>query len=124
MDKTDVDDWVDSHDVLVAIPRQGSDSKISIPIQRRSKRATLTACIAADGSAIKPLLIMSTGSIIEDIEEAGLTKDKVQFIFQNLGFIIKRIFKYWYTEFFFPYAEMKREENNYQRYGGLTYGPI
>jgi hypothetical protein len=113
MDETGVDDWVDSHDVLVAIPRQDSDSKISIPIQRRSKRATLTACIAADGSAIKPLLIMSTGSIIEDIEEAGFTKDKVQFIFQNHGFMTKRIFHYWCTEIFFPYVEMKREENNY-----------
>jgi hypothetical protein len=129
MDETGVDDFVDSHDILVAIPRQGSDKKVSIPISRNSKRATLTGFIAADGSALKPLVIMSTGSIIEDIEEAGYTPDKVQFIYQSHGFMTKRIFQYWMQEIFIPYVEMKRQELHYQdvvillmdQFGGHTY---
>jgi hypothetical protein len=114
MDETGVDDWVDSHDVLVAIPREFRNSETSIPIARRSKRATLTGCIGADGSALKPLLIMSTGSIIEDVEEAGFTADKVLFIYQNHGFMTKLIFKYWCKEIFFPEIKSRRTKFNYE----------
>jgi hypothetical protein len=43
MDETWVDDWVDSHDYLVAIPRQGEAQETNVPVERKSKRATLTA---------------------------------------------------------------------------------
>jgi hypothetical protein len=49
------------------------------------KRATLTACIAADGSSLRPLVILSTGSIMEEVIEAGYIEDKVVFIIKNMA---------------------------------------
>jgi hypothetical protein len=113
MDETRLDNWVYSLDILVVVPESHPDDQTEIPFQRKSKRATLTACIAADGSSLKPLVIMSTGSIAEDIEEAGFTRDKVVFIFQNHGFMTKRIFQFWCQEIFFPYVQEKRTELKY-----------
>jgi hypothetical protein len=113
MDETGLDDWVDAHDYLVAVPRQGEGQETNIPVERRCKRATLTACIAADGSALKPLVILSAASIIEEILESGYTEDKVIFIYQNHGFMTKRLFKYWAQNIFFPYVKHKRLEFEY-----------
>jgi hypothetical protein len=52
MDETGLDDWVDSQKVHVVVPVSHTDLKIPIPIQRACKRATLTGCNAADGSAL------------------------------------------------------------------------
>jgi hypothetical protein len=119
MDETGVDDWVDSHDYLVAIPRQVHSQETNIPVERRSKRATLTACITADGSALKPLVILSTGSIFGEILEAGYTEDKVVFLYQNHGFMTKRLFKYWAQNIFFPYVNLKRAQFAYTGYAIL-----
>jgi hypothetical protein len=66
-----------------------------------------------DGSSLKPLLILSTGSIVEKIMEAGYTEDKVLFIYQNHGFTTKRLFKFWAETIFFPYVKEKRSHFSY-----------
>jgi hypothetical protein len=113
MDETGLNDWVDSHDYLVAILRQGKYEETSVPVERRCKRATLHACIDADGSSLKPLIVLSTGSIMEEIIEAGYTEDKVVFIYQNHGFMTKKLFKYWAQRIFFPYVAEKRLQMKY-----------
>jgi hypothetical protein len=60
MDETGLDDLVDSQKVHVVVPMTFTEPKIPIPIQRAGKLATLTGCIAADGSALKPLVILSS----------------------------------------------------------------
>jgi hypothetical protein len=113
MDETDLDDWVDSREVTVVVPTTHATKETAIPIKRSCKRATLTACVAADGTSLKPLVIISSGSIAEDIEEAGFTKDKVVFIHQNHRFMTKLIFQFWCQEIFFPYVFQKRREFPY-----------
>jgi hypothetical protein len=113
MDETGLDDWVDSRNVHVLVPMSNTDAKISIPVQRACKRATLTGCIAADGSALKPLVILSAKTIAEDIIQAGFTEDKVLFIYQSHGFMTKMIFEFWCKEIFFPYIMQKRNQFHY-----------
>jgi hypothetical protein len=50
---------------------------------------------------------------MEEVIEAGYTEDKVVFIYQNHGFMTKKLFQYWAQRIFFPYVAEKRLQMKY-----------
>ena len=60
IDEAGEDEYVDTNAYHVIVRSDFPGKTISIPVKRESKRSTLIHCIAADGTALKPLLIITT----------------------------------------------------------------
>ena len=70
-DESGFQDFVDSSEVHVIVPSSYHEETINVPTDRSQKRATMLATIAADGSFLKPLVIMQRKTYENDIMEAG-----------------------------------------------------
>jgi hypothetical protein len=51
-------DWADRQNRIVWITSEFGKSTISIPMARSGRRITLVACIALDGSYLKPMFVI------------------------------------------------------------------
>jgi hypothetical protein len=78
MDEMGHQDWADAHDVICIVPTERDDSPLYYPVKRSGKRITLVACIAADGSYMKPTVILSRKTYETEVFERGLTKTNDQ----------------------------------------------
>ena len=114
VDETGCCDWVDAHDVKVLVPSSYSEDKIKIPVDRNSKRATLVGCISADGTVMKPMILLSRKTIEGDIFLSGYNESNVLFAHQKNGFMTASLFEFWAENIFFEEIERKRVQYNYQ----------
>ena len=113
VDETGCSDWVDSHEMKVFVPSDYESSSIKYPRNRASKRASLVGCIAADGSTLKPMIIIPRKTIEEELELYGYTRRNVCFAYQEHSFMTSKLFLKWANEIFFPYVDAKRAEMGY-----------
>ena len=63
----------------VLVDFNSSDGSTNCPALRNTSHATLVACIAADGTATKPLLVIKEVTIRERLVQEGWTQRKVMF---------------------------------------------
>jgi hypothetical protein len=71
------------------------------------------ACIAADGSQVKPLIVIPRKMIDEDLYLIGLTDKKIDFYSQSKGRIGKPILDAWLGETFLPESIRRRHHFSY-----------
>jgi hypothetical protein len=114
VDETGCDEYVDSKDVAVLIPTAHKGDKVDIPVHRQCKRATLTACVVADGSVMKPFVILPRETIDEEVYRQGFTPEKVVFIHHIHAFMTKKLFELWMIQVFIPDLQQRRERTKYQ----------
>jgi hypothetical protein len=69
-------DWADRGQQTCVVPAADHDDYVYMPVSRAGKRITLMACIATDGSAIKPQIIIPRKTINDDLVLTGLTPEK------------------------------------------------
>jgi hypothetical protein len=67
-------DWAHRGEQTCVVPAAHHDDYVYMPVSRAGKRITLMACIAADGSAIKPQIIIPRKTIDDDLVLTGSTK--------------------------------------------------
>jgi hypothetical protein len=113
-DETGCDEHVDARTIPVVVPATHDSCEVNIPIDRSCKRATLTACICADGSVMKPLVLLSRDTIDEDIGRAGYTQENTAFMHQDHSYMTKKIFKRWVHDIFLPDVAHRRKQFAYQ----------
>jgi hypothetical protein len=113
MDESGCDEYVDSKNVPVLVPNSHDGTHVDIPVHRQCKRATLTACIAADGSSMKPFVILPQETIDEEIFRAGYTRDKVAYFHHVHAFMTKAIFERWINTIFIPDLQQRRTRLKY-----------
>jgi hypothetical protein len=113
VDESGCDEYVDSQNVTVVVPKVHKDATVDIPVQRQCKRATLTACVAADGSSLVPFIILPRETVDEEIFRAGYTPDKVMFFHHIHAFMTQKIFEKWMTLIFIPSLQQRRAETSY-----------
>jgi hypothetical protein len=113
VDESGCDEYVDSKNLSVIVPDEHQSKQVEIPVHRQTKRATLTACISADGSTLKPFVILPRETIDEEIYRAGYTPDKVIFFHHVHSFMTKRIFEQWMNNVFLPEIDSRRTRYNY-----------
>jgi hypothetical protein len=58
VDEVGCDDWADKVTRHVIVPAEYDKPSIDIPISRTDSRASMVACIAADGRPLKPVIIL------------------------------------------------------------------
>ena len=80
------------------------------PVRRDTSHATLVACIGADGTATKPLVIIKELTIRERLVQEGWTRRKVMFAHTESGYINQDVCLDWVERVFVPEVERRRVE--------------
>lgn len=79
-----------------------------LPRSRTTKRATMLGGICADGSTIRPLIVLIRDTIELELLNNGYTPDKVMYGRSDSGFINTELFIRWAKESFTPEMRGKR----------------
>jgi hypothetical protein len=108
MDESGCSDWADKREIRVLVPDTFVGSFIHIPVDRNSKRSTLVGAIAADGTALKPMVVVDRVTMETDLTLVGYDSEKVDMVTQPNAFINALLFERWAEEIFFPYVEAQR----------------
>jgi hypothetical protein len=80
-DETGFHDWADKHEICAIVPIEYQKEIIEIPVKRQGKRASLLGCISADGSALKPMVIVTRRSFEDELWHNGYTPEKVKIVY-------------------------------------------
>lgn len=108
MDEAGQDEYIDTHSMRVIVPYDYTNCTINIPVRRKSKRSTLVHCICADGTFIKPLIIIPRKTL-DNVILKRLCCNNCMIKFQEKGFNNTEIMKIWLTEIFLPVIKEKWE---------------
>jgi hypothetical protein len=113
MDEMGHQEWADAPDKVCFVPVSHRGDHVFSPVSRTGKRITLLACVAADGSFLKPAVVIPRKTYDEDLLLFGMTPEKVQLYSQGSGYIITAIFADWLQSIFIPELERRRETQSY-----------
>jgi hypothetical protein len=114
MDEMGHQDWADRTEKTCLVPSSHAEESVYVPVSRSGKRITLIACIAADGSALKPEIIIPRKTVDADLVLTDLTAEKVTIRSQPHGFIDTRIFDSWCETTFIPELHKRRMTHGYE----------
>jgi hypothetical protein len=109
MDETGCSEFVDSCELMVVVPDSYKQTSISVPVNRHTKRSTLTCCISADGLSLKPYVIIDRVTIDDQIILSGYGPHTAEFVMQPHAFMTMMLFDKWATDIFFPALRAKRK---------------
>ena len=112
MDETGIDDVANAKPKKVLVPFGSNETCMKYPVSPNGDHITLVACIAANGSATVPLVVMTDLTIRERIYEEGWTPTEVMFANTTSGYINQTVFNRWVTNVFIPDVEARREKFN------------
>jgi hypothetical protein len=111
--ETGCSEHIDSHEVTVMVPIDYPDRPVPVPVNRHTKRSTLTACIAADGYRMKPFVIVDRATVEAEVGLYGYDSSNVFLASQENAFMTTRLFELWAREVFFPAVAQRRAEFGY-----------
>jgi hypothetical protein len=106
-------EWADRHEQTGFVPAYHVGDQVGYPVSCAGKRITLVACIAADGSSLKPLVIIPRKTIDDDFRLTGLTAEKVMTRSQSKGYVDVKIFETWLVAIFFAEVRERRDRVGY-----------
>jgi hypothetical protein len=93
LDETGCSESLDSREVRALVPIDYPAPSVPVPVNRHSKRSTLTACIAADGFRAKPFLIVSQSTAENDLRLSGYDRTHVFIASQENAFMTRSLFE-------------------------------
>lgn len=114
VDESGFNEFVDARKSVRIVPTTYDHNSIPVPITRAEKRATLIAAICADGSAIRPMVIVPRETIEQELLLLGYTSDKVQFGTSEKGFVNTRLFNEWGRSTLVPEIRSRRRLHKYE----------
>jgi hypothetical protein len=113
MDEMGHQDWADRQDKLCFVPVAHQGDVVYVAVPRTGKRITIVTGIAADGSYVKPLVVIPRKTVDDDLPTTGLTPRKIAVMHQPKGFIDQDIFLFWARNHLVPDFQRRREELQY-----------
>ena len=113
VDESGFQAFVDAVTIPVIVPYDYNGNTAVFGVDRNTKRASLIGCIAADGSALKPMIIVPRKRLAANLKHYGYSEDVCGIISQESGFVNAAIFDYWATSVFFPEVQNRRLKYNY-----------
>jgi hypothetical protein len=90
-----------------------AEAEIPILIDQGLKRSSLLLCIGADWTYLKPLLILPSKTIENELMEQGANGDRCLMVHQENGFVCTELYERWCLEVFFSELGSKREHFQY-----------
>lgn len=112
MDEMGHQDYADARHKLCVIPSYVTE-KAYYEVSRRGKRISLIACIAADGSYMRPALILTRSTYDDELLEFGLTSEKIDVYSQKHSYIDRDIFTDWLKDTVIPDLRKRRALHKY-----------
>jgi hypothetical protein len=113
MDEMGHQTWVDAEKTVCFVPAEFTEPIVHYPLSRTGKRITLIGCIAADGSFLRPCLVISRKTFDDEILIHGFTPEKVEIYSQANAYIDLGIFDDWFRDTFVPDLIARRERFSY-----------
>jgi hypothetical protein len=114
MDEIGHADWPDAHDETIFVPGDVTFESFPIPVSRAGKRITLVAGICADGSYLKPMVVIPRHTIDGDLKLFGISERNCAIVHQPNGFIDRELFEEWFVSLFVPEIQARREAMKYE----------
>ena len=87
MDETGINERANSTAKKVLVDFNSTETSTKYAKENNTDHATLVACIAADGTAMKPLVIITQATIRERLVQEGWTPRKAMFAHTESGYI-------------------------------------
>ena len=113
IDESGFEEFVDTRKRTCIVPAKYELNSIPIPVSRKEKRATLLAGICADGTGLKPMVILPRTTIDEELVLYGYTPDKIHYGATETGFMNENMFGEWLKYSFFPEMRERRARFRY-----------
>jgi hypothetical protein len=107
MDEVGHQDWADRTDTYCSVPADYPAPLIHFPIPRTGKRITVLVCIGADGSYLRPGVVIARQNFEDELVTYGLSAEKVEIYHQDR-----------FKDTFILEVRLPRARTNYH---GLTY---
>lgn len=112
VDEEGHDEFVDTKKTELVVVPQSNTQKLRFPVKRKDDHTTFVACICADGSYMKPLMVVKRKTIEARILRTSLW-DKVKIEHEETGYINSKIFDAWLEKVFIPEVNRRRLFYNY-----------
>jgi hypothetical protein len=113
MDEMGHQPWADALPVTCFVPATHVAKTVHYPVSRQGKRITLIACIAADGSVLRPAVVIPRKTYDDNLQEHGLTEEKLDVYYQRKGYIDRDIFETWFKDTFTQEVIQRRKRYKY-----------
>jgi hypothetical protein len=113
MDEMGHQPFADAKDLLCFVPSDYDKSAVRYPVSRIGKRITLIGTIFADGSYLKPGLVIPRQTYDDNVLCRGYTREKLEIYTQKKGYIDKDIFEDWAQDVLVPEIRRRREQHQY-----------
>lgn len=114
IDESGYQSMVDSRKINCVVPLDFPEQTINVPVDAKEKRSTLLAGIFADGTYLKPTIVVPRKTVEIELYHNGYTPDKVQIYTQENGFFEAGLFGRWAEEVVVPEDEKRRAEHEYK----------
>ena len=113
IDEAGFESYADSRTTTRLVPANYEFDSVPVPISRAEKRATLLAGISADGTTLKPMLILQRDTLEAELILRGYTVNQIHFARSENGYMTTHLFNEWARHSFFPELRAKRLSENY-----------
>lgn len=113
VDESGFDQFVDARQTRRIVPARYEQNRIPVGVTRAEKRATLIAAICADGTALRPMIVLQRETIEKELLLRGYTPDKVRLCRSETGFVNSTLFLEWGKRSFFPEMRQRRAQLDY-----------
>ena len=114
MDETGINPLANAKKKRVVVHSGFPGRQTRYPVERNMAHSTVAACIAADGTALKPLVVVTHRTTRDAIRLNCWGDDKVCFRQSESGYLTHAIFMGWLRDTFVPSVEERR-----RRFGNM-----
>ena len=119
VDESGFDQFVDARRSTGIVPTTYALNSVPVPVTRAEKRATMIGAICADGTALRPMIILQRETVEMELLLRGYTTEKVYLARSDTGFVNSKLFLEWGRTTFFPEFQRRRREFSYDGPGLL-----
>lgn len=113
VDESGFDQFMDARRTTRIVPSTYDLDRVPVGVTRTEKRATLIGAISADGTAIRPMIILQRETVEKELLLRGYTMDKVHLARSDTGFVNSRLFLEWGKVSLIPHIRKMRAELSY-----------
>ena len=110
MDETGINPLANAKKQRVVVHRGFPGRQTRYPVERNMAHSTVAACIAADGTAIKPLVVVTHRTTREAVRLNCWGEDKVWLRHTESGYLTHELFMGWLRGIFIRSVEERRRE--------------
>jgi hypothetical protein len=93
VDEVGLGSWVDASRIAVVVPAEYTGSEIAAPRSRGDSRASMTACVAANGRHLKPYAVVPRKTLEVELYESGFPPESCHIVHQENGFVTSQLFE-------------------------------